>query len=277
MEQTLRFLLFLSITALVAGCKLAVIVVEDGEVQSIASGTCVAGSICIVDVDDQYFSESFTAVPGTGRYFHKWNSGDRFLCGGSTDPTCTLSFQGHEESEAVEGMVASSETFYLMPVFRRYSDTITVDGKEWAQVDLFTNLSWNQINAVCPKGICAGMLNGHDMTGWIWASVEDLNALFNHYVGRDVLGPGPDHYMVDPNSEWAPGFFNDGWRDMDSGPEDEVGGWVRSLARDFDAYTPSLVNDFTPLDDTFDMIATDPTTGVELKGDSIGGWFYRTP
>jgi hypothetical protein len=51
---------------------------------------------------------------------------------------------------------------------------------------------------------------------------------------------------------------------------------VHSLAREFDAYTPSLVNDFTPLDDTFDFIATDQTTGAELDGDSIGAWLYRT-
>ena len=174
-------------------------------------------------------------------------------------------------------MVGSSETFYLMPVFKPVQNTIRVDGKIWAQVDLFTNLSWNQIDAVCPNGICSGVLKGHDMTGWIWASVEGLNALFNHYLGAEVLGPGPDHYIENPDSEWAPAFFNDGWRDMDSGPEDKVAGWVRSLAREFDAYTPSLVNDFTPLDDTFDFIATDPTTGVELDSDSIGAWFYRTP
>jgi len=68
------------------------------------------------------------------------------------------------------------------------------------------------------------------MTGWIWASVEDLNALFNHYLGAEVLGPGPDHYIENPDSEWAPAFFDDGWRDMDSGPEDEVAGWVRSYS-----------------------------------------------
>ena len=138
-----------------------------------------------------------------------------------------MSFQGYEESKEVKNIVASSEVFYLMSFLTMdnpIKDTIKVDGKIWAQVDLFTNLSWNQINAVCPNGICAGILKGHDMTGWTWASVEDLNALFNHYLGANVLGPGPDHHMEDPDSEWAPAFFNDGWRDMDSGPEDEVQG-----------------------------------------------------
>ena len=195
MNQLLRILLLLSITALMAGCKLAVIVVEGGEVQSTGSGTCVASAICIVDVVDPNFSETFTAVPNPGWRFVKWNKGGRMFCADSTELTCTLSLEGTAGNEAIEKILASDNTFYLMPIFARGPESIMVDGREWAQVDLFTNLSWNQINAICPMGVCAGTLNGHDMTGWTWASVEDLNALFNHYVGIEALGPGPDHYM----------------------------------------------------------------------------------
>lgn len=48
------------------------------------------------------------------------------------------------------------------------TDTVTVDGNEWAQADLFVGLSWNEMNAVCPAGNCmnGGMLGGNDMTGW---------------------------------------------------------------------------------------------------------------
>jgi hypothetical protein len=46
------------------------------------------------------------------------------------------------------------------------ADAMTVDGTDWAQVDLFTNLSWNDINAYCPGGVCdTGRLNGNDMEG----------------------------------------------------------------------------------------------------------------
>ena len=64
-----------------------------------------------------------------------------------------------------------------------------VDGREWLQPADFTYLSWNDINAVCPEGACAGTLNDHDMTGWTWASVDDVNALFNAYreAGRPIL------------------------------------------------------------------------------------------
>jgi hypothetical protein len=151
---------------------------------------------------------------------------------------------------------------------------VVVDGKEWLQPDLFTNLSWNDINAVCPEGACAGTLNGQDLTGWTWATVDDLNALFNYYIGTEVLGPGPDIYVVSPDSEWAPAFFNDGWRG--TGVKDSVRGWVRSLG-EFGAYTPSMSNDYTPLDDTVDIAITNDSDGVELRRDFVGGWFYRTP
>ncbi len=214
MKWASRFILLLSIAALTAGCKLAIIVVEGGEVQSTGSGVCVANVICVVDVTDPNFSEIFTAVPDEGWYFHKWNSGSRFFCDGSSVPECNLSFHEHAESKAVEDMVASSETFYLMPVFKLYRDIITVNGIEWIQPALFTNLSWNDINAICPEGVCAGVLNGYDMTGWMWATIEDVNALFNHYIGFEALGPGRGNYTGygDPKPNWAGEFYVDGWR-----------------------------------------------------------------
>jgi hypothetical protein len=213
MKQTLRFLLLLSLTILIVGCKLAVINVEGGEVHSDANGTCVAGLVCIVEVTDPNFSESFTAIPDTGWHFEKWNSGDGFLCAGSTDHTCTLSFQGHEESKAVEAMVASPETFYLMPIFKPYTSVITVNGKQWAQAGFFLNLTWDQINAVCPAGKCKdnGSLNGIDMTGWTWASIDDVKALFNVYIGYDALGPEADSFD-DLTGEALERFFEDGLR-----------------------------------------------------------------
>ena len=51
-------------------------------------------------------------------------------------------------------------------------DVVKVNGKTWAQVNLFVGLFWGDINTVCPEGHCIsnGVLNGYDMTGWEWAS-----------------------------------------------------------------------------------------------------------
>ena len=196
MKLPLRMCLLLSITVFITGCKLAVINVEGGSVLSDVSGTCLAGNICIVDVTQPDFAEGFRALSDNGWYFEKWNSGDRFFCAGSTNPNCYLNFHGFEESKEVEDMVASSEVFYLMPVFRRSAifsvdGKITVNGKQWLQPKDFVNYSYDQVSAVCPDGICSGFLPGStfDLTGYIWASADDANALFNAYLkgSRQIL------------------------------------------------------------------------------------------
>ncbi|MFC1579071.1 hypothetical protein ACFL3Y_01635 [Pseudomonadota bacterium] len=301
MKQLLRVLLLVSITAIMTGCKLAVIVVEGGEVQSTGAGTCVAGLICIVDVTDPNFSETFTAIPNDGWYFEKWNAGDGFLCAGSTDRTCTLSFQGHEDSKAVERMVASSEFFYLMPIFTQYPAMITVDGKQWYQPYLFTGLSWEDIDAICPDGICKGMLKGYDLTGWSWASVKDMNDLFNYYIGSDQLGPGPDHanliYFtesahVPPNQpfpiqirdEPIP-LIGDGWyltRTLGYGYVSSIiGGWTKdALNKNPDlafAASWSRVVDFYFQELVSTNKKTDKVDGQVFPNFVGGAWFYRVP
>ena len=279
MKQPLKFLLLMSIAAVMVGCKLAVIVVEGGKVRSTRSGFC--RSICVVDVSDPYFSDTFGAVPDEGWYFQKWNLGSGFFCSGSTEPTCPLSFEGHEESEVVEEMVASSELFYLMPVFKPRKDNIAVNGKEWLQPDLFLGLSWNEINAVCPAGRCSGVLNGHDMNGWTWASVNDIKALFNYYVGTNELGPGTDFFW-EVNSEWAPTFFSDGWMDTDLVPQlyiKAVEGLLRDLRDDESAYEARILYIAHTGDDVgYDRDRVDIfDREVVAKVPDIGAWFYRTP
>mgnify|MGYP003382263968 CR=1 FL=1 len=92
------------------------------------------------------------------------------------------------------------------------TDTVTVDGREWAQVDLFFGVQDWYVDALCPAGTCGDFtLNDYDMLGWTWASDDDVIALFNTYLGSGVLGPGADTY-TEIDSAWAPAFFADGWR-----------------------------------------------------------------
>ena len=111
--------LVLFLTILVAACKVAVLVVEGGEVHSTGSGTCAEGAICMVEVSDTNFSDAFTAVPNQGWYFARWNKGRGFLCGNRPDPTCVVSTMGTAGNATIEAVIASDETFYLMPVFEK--------------------------------------------------------------------------------------------------------------------------------------------------------------
>jgi hypothetical protein len=244
-------------------------------------------------VTDPNFSESFIAIPDSGWYFQKWNSGDGFFCGGSNEPTCTLSFKGSEDSKAVEDMVASSEVFYIMPVFKQLPDTITVDGKQWYQPYFFTGLSWDDINAVCPAGECAGVLNGYDMNGWTWASIEDVNALFNYYLGGELtpqsctlsgskpLGPGPDGCVEDSENAWASAFYSDGWRPIPTYRSlfsRGVTGWMRDLSKSGEIYSGGIYGGINTPAGIFDAAYTDyPSSLVPFVDAEVGGWFYRTP
>jgi hypothetical protein len=156
------------------------------------------------------------------------------------------------------------------------ANTVTVQGRVWAQPDLFLNLSWDTINAVCPGGVCGNgaILNGWDVSGWTWASVDDLNALFNFYIGIDVLGPGLDCYGEGHDNPWVDAFFDDGWRDHDFFPGYvSVGGRLQDSAD----YLAFLVDSWTPgMGSGGDGICTSETfAGINDPG--TGAWFYRTP
>ena len=198
MKKLSNIILILLIAALSYACKLAVIVVEGGNVLSEDSGTCVSGNICIVEVDDLDYREVFRAVPDDGWYFHKWNSGSRFFCGGEPNPECELEpryqipyLENDDVRAQVDELFASSEVFFLMPVFKQTPPVVIVaedrpvivNGKEWLQPIHFVSYSYDQISAACPDRVCTGRLPGSniDLTGYFWANSEEVQSLFNLY------------------------------------------------------------------------------------------------
>lgn len=162
------------------------------------------------------------------------------------------------------------------------TDTVEVDGKVWAQVDLFTGLSWLDMNSVCPSGTCSpgGHLNGYEMTGWTWASVNDVNDLFNHYIGLPELGPGPDYFEL-ADSTWAPDFFDDGWRSVDVDPENHM--WLPGRLSDPPSACPGPFEGLTCVAQVNDIFAasyadsmwTNGPTHDDYSDGTTGGWFYR--
>jgi len=85
------------------------------------------------------------------------------------------------------------------------ADQVTVDGKTWAKVDIFSGLSWDIINAQCPAGVCGAnsTLNGFDMAGWVWATSHEATKMlstFKHgtgFVFQDLMT------VREVNSAWA--------------------------------------------------------------------------
>jgi hypothetical protein len=233
-----RCLIVLCAILALTSCKLRIVVPEGGSVTT-SSGAyhCAAGEKCNIDVVDFYFDETFAAVPADGYAFKAWRKkGDRRFCGNDPKPCHILTtvFTGDWVPAIQQFLDASDEVFYLQPIFVPAGDIIPVNGKEWLQPDLFIGLTWEEINAVCPNGVCNGVLAGRDVTGWIWASIEDVAALFNYYIGRPVFVGDVDQFpfFEEADSAWAPAFFNTGWRSISdgTGPVEGIHGTTRSIA-----------------------------------------------
>tara|TARA_R110002073_G_scaffold58639_1_gene148442 strand:+ start:306 stop:1184 length:879 start_codon:yes stop_codon:yes gene_type:complete len=288
--RTLKTLLVVSLFSLVAGCKIAVMVVEGGEVEvGYPSGTvCETGTICINQVNSTTYSEVFVAKPDAGWRFVKWSSGDSFLCADTTSPTCTLSNIPLAGIPAVEAIVDSSETFYLMPLFAPLTEigsTVTMNGKEWAPLTSFGDLTWDEIDAVCPVtngGHClaGGKLMEYDMTGWTWASVDDVNDLINAYSGASPIGPGPDEL---PGASIGLGFWYEFNFPETSSTQDCGGcstltwnGWTSTAAGvSGQAHLAEVYYTASVQVGTLDGYATTLLTDAVSGGHSA--WFYRTP
>lgn len=287
MRTLFRVIIIACLVAICTGCKLAVVVVQGGEVQSTASGTCLPaapgmyGAVCIHEVSDTSYSETFTAVPDPGWAFVKWNSGGDFFCQDSTSPTCLVSNIGTAGNAGIEAIVASDKTFYIMPVFTEVglpiTDTVMFGGKEWAQVDLFTDLSWREIDTVCHGGACVngGVLSGNNMTGWMWASEADVLELFNAYIPLEPpLGPGPD--TVFSLGSWTLDLFDDGWRPTRD-ESTSIGQAIELLGHISRPYYRASWNYASVTQPSSLTTSSASITAINQDTDLAGGFFYRTP
>lgn len=238
-------LLMLGLVAIMTGCKLEIIVPSGGDViSSDTSHNCSKGMVCEFEIasDQLPFSESFTAEPRPGYVFEKWADGSEFLCAKSTDPICTVDLADSVFGATVVTMFKSA---YLMPIFKDVgididgdgirneldedddgdgvldiddscplnpdlscdgSTRITVNGKTWYQPDLFLGLTAAEIEAVCPGAICEGVINGYNLTGWAWATGQDVVDLIEYYGTINTGEECPAIYSL----------FQDGWRETNT-------------------------------------------------------------
>ena len=213
MQTILRYVLTVIAFTSLGACRLQVMVPTGGEVQSVGSGTCLTETVCVFEIEETTFNESFTAVPVAGWDFLRWNSGGDFFCADSTDPTCTLDNTTLTGIPLVDAIIASTQSFYIQPVFQQRNDPvtdfITVGAYEIPQPDLFNDVTWWEVSAACPVsngGICEGILKGYDMTGWTWMNFQVMNEVFNTYGVSPALPVVPPNNSgtTAMNSTWAP-------------------------------------------------------------------------
>ena len=289
MNAILRNVLPLLAIASLGACRLQVMVPTGGEVQSVGSGTCLTETVCVFEIEDNTFNESFTAVPIDGWDFLRWNSGGDFLCADSTNPTCTLNNSLLTGIPAIDAIIASTQSFYIQPVFQQRNDPvtdfITVGAYEIAQPDLFTNVMWWEVSAACPVsngGICDGILKGYDLTGWTWMNFQIMNEVFNTYGVTPALPVTPPNNTgtTAMNSSWAPAFFNAGWRPTYSlsGPDaTALEGWIRDETLPPLSFGNGYIGFMIDYDSAVenDRATTDLNRFKSYQDPMVGAWLYR--
>ena len=161
----------------------------------------------------------------------------------------------------------------LMLVFSSYAMSgVIVGDKEWRQLTETHGLDWYQVSSVCSQlsGECDGAVGLVSFTGWTWASVFDVMALFNDYIGSDVLGPTlwtATGTYTDTDSLWAPQFFSDFQPNRLEAPYPFAFGTSRSSVLR-SAYAP-LIYDSPTIDRAYiDNVSSYAVTNT-------GYWLYR--
>ncbi|TGD75816.1 hypothetical protein E4634_02815 [Mangrovimicrobium sediminis] len=109
--------LVLALALTLAGCKVEVAVPPGGQVITESGAhSCARERICSIDVVDQYFAETFIAVPHANNSFLGWAAGDNALCGNSRKP-CTLVTAGFADQPELMALLESDAVFTLTPRF----------------------------------------------------------------------------------------------------------------------------------------------------------------
>ena len=172
-------------------------------------------------------------------------------------------------------------TVLLVPAMCAQAGVVVGD-REWRQLTDTIDLTWNQVAAVCSTttGACGGSIGAVSFDGWTWASIEDVQELFEQLIKPDSIEfPTIDtNYQAldDPDIQAALG--PDGFTPVPAGfGPTRTGGWTRSPFRpaipDY-YFAPYLLLDATSeLEDLACLYCAGPIT--EDANGYRGNWMYR--
>ena len=174
------------------------------------------------------------------------------------------------------------------------AQAIIINNKDWRQLTETTGYSYNDILSVCDAntGICNGSLinvgrwGEVDFTGWTWASVYDVGAMFDA-IPQPNIGP-PGHFIT-PNSysekgsAWAPAMIDrDGPYGVDQGLfqatfadtlSTDLAGITRTAYTSEFVYTSSVSDHVA---DSFnDVASTSAYSRKDVRTNRRGVWLYQ--
>lgn len=114
-----RLFLIMVVAAVLSSCKVIVTVPFGGEVVTEDGFVCRAGETCEVNVSNEFFDSTFTAVAAEGYTFVRWRVKPGAFCGNAAVP-CYLTTDGFEAYPELMAYLDSDLEYYLEPVFVQY-------------------------------------------------------------------------------------------------------------------------------------------------------------
>jgi hypothetical protein len=149
-------------------------------------------------------------------------------------------------------------------------------GKEWRQVKETIGLSWEQVAAVCPTdGVtpAASAVNGVDLTGWVWATQEQVTELFSLWVPEILEMPslgGPNYVLpaIFFTSTFTPTFAFY----IESASSESVSGWTATPLPRNQAVIAGVSATWPAFNSMWQTAGAGATT---FAGSSLGLWLWR--
>lgn len=152
------------------------------------------------------------------------------------------------------------------------ADNVFADGKNWRQLTETTGFSFDAVSNHCPigGGACSGTFDG-----WTWATVTEVQSMFQTYNSAFVVNGGTSDIESPGNQEdWATAFLAD--FNKTGGVDGNfpfVSGWTATEIDSTFSYFGEVANSF--LNDFGDRMRTDRSprsAGFPLRG----VWLYET-
>lgn len=150
-------------------------------------------------------------------------------------------------------------------------------GRKWADLTTTPKVSWNDLSAVCSRDgstPCSGSVGGLDLTGWVWATLDQVRELFYESGVPAGALDGYGASYSERNATWASLFL--GWFTPNyvESTRAAVFGWSATKdIYDRGAHAPFIINYFSSTGwDTADLQDIEEYTG---SAPNFGVWLFR--
>jgi len=155
---------------------------------------------------------------------------------------------------------------------------VDAQGRSWRQVTETIGASWQAIAQRCPvdgSTPCAGTLGNQDLTGWVWATNEQVAELFEEFMpGIAAAGSLSGGNCVLPGLGFL-STFNPTYSGYTTfGASFYISGWSATTTRGNAAIAPEVAAGYQPHHGSFNLLAQISVTSTSAYR---GAWLFKPP